>query len=456
MVGLILAGILIAWAAYMMIAKKYKPQGVLLVCGLVLLIASVFFNGASLLAAKKSTGAVWIDLFEMITILVSERASSTGMTIMAIAGFGAYMDYLGASKALFAAVAAPLRLIRSPYLLLVGAFFLTQVLVLFIPSHTGLGLLLMATMYPILTRMGVSKLSAVSVIACCQFIDLGPGSQAQNYAADICNLHPAVYFVNYQLVVAIPIILAVAITHYFVQRWWDKKEGYTQNAVVHSDSDRKEDRPPLIYAMLPVVPLLLVLAFSPLFKSPIKMNVTTAMFISGAIALLFEYFRLKSLKTVLDSLTVFFEGMGRIFAMVVTLIVSGELFGAGLMKVGAIDTLLQGAQNAGLGIHSMIVIMSLVLAAAAFLMGSGNAAFFSLSPITPKIAALFNVDTVTFLLPMQIMTSFGRTVSPIAAPIVGVAGMAGVSPLQVVKRTAIPMLVAAILNIVVNFIVFVK
>ncbi|EOI5014252.1 C4-dicarboxylate ABC transporter, partial [Campylobacter jejuni] len=43
-------------------------------------------------------------------------------------------------------------------------------------SHAGLALLLMVTMYPILVRSGVSKLSALSVIAICQYIDHGPGS----------------------------------------------------------------------------------------------------------------------------------------------------------------------------------------------------------------------------------------------------------------------------------------
>lgn len=52
---------------------------------------------------------------------------------------------------------------------------------------------------------------------------------------------------------------------------------------------------------------------------------------------------------------------------------------------------------------------------------------------------------------MQIMTSFGRTVSPITAAIVAIAGIANVSPFQIVKRTAIPMAVAAIVNLAMTF-----
>ncbi|MGL4860565.1 MAG: PLP-dependent transferase [Enterobacteriaceae bacterium] len=88
---------------------------------------------------------------------------------------------------------------------------------------------------------------------------------------------------------------------------------------------------------------------------------------------------------------------------------------------------------------------------AAFLMGSGNAAFFSFAALTPKIAAYLKVDVVTLILPMQIMTSFGRSVSPITAAI---AGIANVSPFQVVKRTAIPMAVAATVNLTMTFICY--
>ncbi|EOI9925710.1 C4-dicarboxylate ABC transporter, partial [Campylobacter coli] len=51
--------------------------------------------------------------------------------------------------------------------------------------------------------------------------------------------------------------------------------------------------------------------------------------------------------------------------------------------------------------------------------------------------------------PIQIMTGFGRCVSPIAPAILAIAR---VSPFAVVKRTAIPMLVAAIVNVIMTYI----
>lgn len=454
MTGLIIAALVTALVVYLL-ARGYKPQPVLLLGGLLLLLLTASLDLNSLLPENKTTHFKYFDIFQIFTDIMSSRLAGLGLTLMAIAGFSRYMEHVGASRALFAIFEKPLKTIKSPYLLLVISFLVTQVLVIFIPSHAGLGMLLMVTMYPILIRSGISPLSALAVIGCCQFIDHGPGSGNVIMAAKTADIEPAVYFVQHQLPVTIPIIIAVAITHFFVQRWWDKREGFVFDlSKIDTIKEDGGNKVPLSYALLPVIPLILIIGFSPLLHPYIKLEVTTAMIISTVIALIFEYVRLRDAKAVMDSFMLFFEGMGKQFVLVVSLIVSGEFFANGLLKSGAVDTLISAAQDAGFGIGAMIIVMSAILALAAFLMGSGNAAFFSFAALTPKIAAFLKVDVVTLILPMQIMTSFGRTVSPITAAIVaiaGIAGIAGVSPFQIVKRTAIPMAVAAIVNLVVTF-----
>lgn len=56
----------------------------------------------------------------------------------------------------------------------------------------------MVTMYPILIRSGVSRLS-FTVIATCQFIDHGPGDGNVILAAKTANVNPATYFISHQL-----------------------------------------------------------------------------------------------------------------------------------------------------------------------------------------------------------------------------------------------------------------
>ena len=420
--GVILAIIVVAWVVYMII-KRYYPQAVLLTAGCVLLLYVFFMMHTPILEAKESSGSNFLDVFQTIKSLLATRVAGLGLMIMSIAGFAKYMDYLGASRSLFAVVAAPLRLIKSPYLLLVLGFYVSQFLVLFIPSHAGLGLLLMVTMYPILIRAGVSKLSALGVIGCAQYMDVGPGSGNAILAANVAKLSPAVYFVHYQL----PIFT-----------------GYDNSADLAKEN---EERPPLIFAILPIIPMMLILGFSPIFHSKVNMDVVTAMFLSTFISMAFQFCRIRDFKATMLSLKHLYEGMGTSFATVISLIVAGEVFAAGLLKIGAVDAMISAVQRTGLGIHFLIILICLVICGCAFLMGSGNAAFFSFAALTPKIAASLNIDVLTLLVPMQIMTSFGRVVSPITAAIVAIAGVAEVSPFQVVKRTALPMAAAALINI---------
>lgn len=449
--GMVISCLVVAWVIYMII-KKYFPQAILLIAGMVLLLSTIFIGGVDLLPEKQSSGAIFLDIVHTIKVILSSRVAGLGLTIMSIAGFAKYMDYIQASKSLFAVVGKPLKKIKSPYILLVLSFFVSQFLVLFIPSHAGLGLLLMVTMYPILIQAGVSKLSALGVIGCAQFIDVGPGSGNAILAANIAKMDPAVYFVEHQLPIFLVATIAVGITHFFVQRWWDQKEGYVNTVDENIAVAVDENRPPLIYAILPIVPMIFILGFSPLFKSTIKMDVVTAMFLSTFISMIFEYFRTKDVRKVLESLKYLYEGMGNSFTTVVSLIVAGEVFAAGLLKIGAVDTLIKTAQGVGMSATVMIIAVCFIISGCAFLMGSGNAAFFSFAALAPKIATSLNIDVITLLLPMQIMTSFGRVVSPITAAIVAIAGVAGVSPVQIVKRTAIPMMVAAIVNLAFIFI----
>lgn len=480
MFGLIIALLSIALLVFMLY-KKINAHMALLLSGLFLLsVAGTFsffgVSGFHHILEKGSLNFGFFDIFQVVNSTMSSTLAGLGLTLMCIAGFSAYMDHVGASWALFKVFEKPLKSVKSPMALLIVAYFIVQFLVLFIPSHAGLGLLLMVTMYPILVRTGVSKLSALSVIAICQYIDHGPGSGNVIMASKVADIDPAVYFVSYQLPTTLPIIVAVAFAVYFSNKFFDKKEGFKFSpAEVEAElvaGDKKEVKtPPMIYAILPVIPLILILGFSSVLDSllvamgiytpeqvkeaaggAIKMNVPVAMLISTFIAIFFEMIRYKSVVETLNSIMIFFKGMGHLFVITVSLIVCGQVFASGLLSVGFVDTLISSAQNAGFGVLAIIIFVSLLLAVCAFLMGSGNAAFFSFAPLIPNIAKSFGVETITMIAPIQIMTGFGRCVSPIAPAILAISSMAKVNPLQVVKRTAIPMLTASLVNIIMTYI----
>lgn len=453
MLGLLIGGIVTVWVAYML-AKKYKPQGVLLFAGIILMVCTAAFGLGTILPAKQATGFIGFDIFTAVKNLMGNRLAGLGLTIMSIGGFVRYMEHCGANRAMVELSTYPLKLVRSPMAVMMVAYIIGQIVDIFIPSHAGLGLLLMLTMYPIMIKAGLSKLTAVTIIATAKFTDIGPISSNAILAATNAGLDPVTYFIKWQLPVVIPSIIVVGIAHYFVQPWWDKREGTEETVENAANAAEEKEMPPRIYAFLPMLPLILVIVFCPLFIKSIKIDVVSAMLISTITAMLFDFVRLRQIRPVMDNIMTFFDGMGKQFVAVVSLILCAETFGMGLVKVGAVDTLIQASQSAGFGLKSTVFVISIIMVSCSFLMGSGNASFFAFAGLAPKIAENLKVEPVLILLPMELTAGFGRCMSPITAAIVAIASIAGVSPFQVAKRCAIPVSLGLIANMITTYVLF--
>lgn len=456
MTGFIIALIVTVFVAFL-IVKKYQPQPVLLLGGIILIGLTIILGTGSFLPKKvASTGFVWFDVFELIKYLFSKRAASLGLIIMAAAGFAKYMDHIGASGALVRVAIKPLKAFHAPYLVLALGYVVGQILNIFIPSASGLGLLLMVTMYPVLVSLGVSPIAATALIGTSGCLDLGPASGNSNLAAKTAGIDVANYFVDYQIPVAIAVIITIALLHFLTQRYFDKKEGHvavkSENELGLGSNGEPKKQAPLIYVILPILPLALILVFSKLLVSSIKMNVITAMLIGMFVSMVFEFVRTRDLKGVMKSILIFFDGMGVQFARVVTLIVAGETFAAGLKSIGAIPFLIQTAQGSGFGAAMMIIVMTAIISVSAVVMGSGNAPFFAFAALAPDVASKMGIASVSMLLPMQFASGIARSVSPITAVIVAVSGVSNVSPFEVIKRTAIPMAGGLIVTVIANFV----
>ena len=155
MLGILITLLVIAGVAYCVL-KNYYPPIILLLAGFVMLICAAL-NGTMPVADAKSTHFFGFDLAEAFTNLMKGRLPGLGLNIMLIAGFSVYMDRIGASKALVKLCVKPLSAIRSPYVLLAVTYVVGQFMALFINSAVGLGLLLMASIYPLLIALGVSE-----------------------------------------------------------------------------------------------------------------------------------------------------------------------------------------------------------------------------------------------------------------------------------------------------------
>ncbi|MBP0998976.1 C4-dicarboxylate transporter DcuC [Serratia fonticola] len=452
MTGFIIGMIVTVLAAWFII-KNYQPQTVLLLAGLsLLLITAVFFPEQSILYGKaKSIGWVGGDIFAFVKESLTTQVAGIGLIIMAAGGFADYMDHIKASNSMVNLCIKPLQMIKAPYLILAIGYILSQLLHVAISSAAGLAMLLLVTFFPVLVRLGVSKAAAASMIGMSAFMDLGPAVGTANLAAKHAGMETAVYFAHYQLPVATGVMLAVAVLIFFTARYFDAKDGHivTQQQVEQPTSEDTA-KVPAFYAFLPVFPVILVIVFSPLVISSIKIDVVTAMIIGTLLAFFCELLVRRDFKTACKGIQVFFKGMGTMFTSIVSLLVCADVFAQGLQIIGAVDFIIHTVQAAGFGFGNMTIVMALLVCVTAALTGSGVAAFFSFSGLAPGIATKFGESAVSMILPMQLMAGMGRSISPVAGVIIAVSKAGECSPFMIVRRTLIPAVGGMITMLVLN------
>ena len=435
--------LLVTVAAGWLLVKRYKPVLVLLGAGLLLLLIRVILRpSVPLLEGKESSGSVWFDIVGMIESIAKDQLTGVGLIIMAAGGFSAYMNRVGATEALVRLVITPITKLKHPYLILVLAYVIGQLLFMVIPSAAGLAMLLVVVMMPIIVAAGVSPAAGAAVIATTSAMPIGPATGTEILAAHTVGLSPAVYFVKHQLPVAIPTIIAVAITHFFVQRRLDRKG--EDEAGERSDEHKSSGRvAPTWYALFLLLPIILLVVFSPLAVKSIQLSTVSAFLLVWVLAVIVELIRNHDRSAVLTDANTMFVGMGNMFAKVVSLIITAQLFAEGLKQAGVIKLLVSGAEI-GLPLWGMAILFTLVVGLVTFLTGSGVGSFTSFASLASGIASGLSGNATNLVTPMQFAGGLFRSVSPISGVVITVAGAAGISPMAVVRRTALPTLVGFI------------
>lgn len=254
----ILIGIVVIVGVARYIIKGYSATGVLFVGGLVLLIASALMGHKVLPGDVKSTGYSATDIVEYIKILLMSRGGDLGMMIMMLCGFATYMTHIGANDMVVKLASKPLRFINSPYLLMIAAYFVACLMSLAVSSATGLGVLLMATLFPVMVNVGISRGAAAAICASPAAIILSPTSGDVVLAAKAAEMPLIDFAFKTTLPISIVAIISMAIAHFFWQRYLDKKEN-----VAHEMLDVNEitTTAPAFYAILPFTPIIGVLIF---------------------------------------------------------------------------------------------------------------------------------------------------------------------------------------------------
>lgn len=451
MIESLLVLVVLIVVAYL-IVKNYHPA-LSLIIGALVLLACAWMLGHPIYPAGEGTGFGLFDIFLKFKDTIIAQVSSAGIVIMILFGYSGYMNAIGANQMAVNFLVKPLMKIKRKSLFVPVVFLIGNLMSLVVPSASSLAIILMSILYPMLASMGISSLTAAGVIAMTATIMPTPLGADNVIAANTLG-YDVLNYVVWNAKISLPSLLIIAVAQYFWQKYCDKKEGEAAYVSLNEEglSKQKEFDVPKFYAILPILPLLLIVGvgIAGMFIKGITMDIFVLTFISFFIAVLVETLRLKSFKKVQDTAVEMFKGMGQGFSQVVMLVVGGSLFTSAIQTLGIIDSIMASVEASS----SAGIVTTLIFSGATtlfgILSGGGLAMFYAVIELIPGIAEKAGIDGILISLPMQMIANLTRMISPVAAVVMIVASTVGVSPIRILKRTSVPTIIGIISVIVLS------
>ena len=303
-----------------MLIKKMDIKITLFLMGIVLMFVGCALGNPLGGEDFVSTGSVFLDPLKVIADQFKSTISSSGFIILILGGYSAYMSAINANSVTVNVLTKPIAKIKSVYILVPIVFLLGNLLSLVIPSASNLAVILLATLYPILIKAGMSSLTAAGIIATTATIVPTPlGSDNVAIAAELANttefagLTATDYVFKYHAIVSIPTLLIMAAIHFFWQKKCDKKAGVIEAKAVESKDVEEIKGGALyktVYAILPLLPIILLIgsfAVQKITGAQIDISVEVATLFSFIVAIICEIIRKRNAGETLKETEAFFN-----------------------------------------------------------------------------------------------------------------------------------------------------
>ena len=404
-----ITGGIIVILAFVAIIKKYETRMVLIAAGF--LMCFIGGVGGNAVAAFSKT-------------MVHGSLVPVICTVM---GFSYVMKITTCDRHLVESISGVIT--RSKFILIPLATLLTWWINIAIPSAAGCSAAVGSILIPTLMAAGVHPaMAAAAVLAGTWGSAISPGQAHNIFVADLAQTDlmtvimaqvPAAIIASIVAVITLTVIAAV------------RKEGGGKNFKVNA-----------LYALVPLVPLILLVLGSKQIAFLPLVDVPTAMIVGTVLAIIVTR------QDPQEITKKFFNGMGSAYGDVIGLIIAAAVFTTGMAAMGLTDSLIEAmkgsesvAKLAGAFGPFLIAVIS----------GSGDAAALAFNgAITPQ-AASFGMSIIDLGSLAQMAGSIGRSMSPVAGAALVCAGLAKVSPMELTKRNALPMLLATVTFMIVLF-----
>lgn len=377
-----------------------------------------------------------VSLQPMAALNAFAKSMTNNSLIMAICGsmgFAFVASYTKCDRSLVYYLSSP---IKGLGIFLIPICTLITFLVnIAIPSAAGCAAAVGSTLIPVMLRARIKPAAAAAaVLAGTIGSYLSPGTSHNPFVAKMAGIGVMDFIGThmwYSIMCGVILIVGTALVCFILgDGKGDENAQVDQSKLMSSDGFK----PNPLGALVMIVPIA-ILVVGNVWVPAIKTGVAQAMLIGAICALLVARADPQQFSRE------FFKGMGKGYADVLGIIIAAGVFAAGLRTSGLIDAgiaaLKESNEFARWGGSLGPWIMGV-------LSGSGDAATLAFNETVTPHAKDFGM-TIESLGGLAFLSgALGRTMSPIAGVTILVSGIAMVNPLEVVKRTCIPCVIAVI------------
>jgi DcuC family C4-dicarboxylate transporter len=364
--------------------------------------------------------------------------------ILPVMGFAAVMELTGCNGHLVKMLTDPLLKVRM--VLVPGAMLVTYLINTAISSAAGCTAAVGVILIPAMMAAGIHPaMAGAAVFAGTWGSVFSPGSPHPAMIAKIANISVIDVILAHKTAsiagaVIVALLLFAEAKLFKQDRDWTPEKAGADLGKLAAAKRPTIDKVNVLMALVPMVPLALLLLTVPQFGITTKilpkgLTVLESMLIGSVLGMLVTW------TGPTRAVTEFFDGMGRAYSFVIGIIIAAGVFIGGLEAAGVIKAFLDVLKEAKSAVPVLGTFGPFIVAV---LSGSGDAAAIAFNTAVTPHAAQFGITSVNLGNMAWVGGALGRSMSPVAAACIIGAGFAGVSPFELAKRNAVPMLVAAV------------
>jgi len=406
-------GILFVLVTIGLLVKKFETRMVLIGAGIVMCCVA----GSPMAALNAFNKG-------MMSGMITSACSSMGFAIA--------MRYTGCDKHLINMLAK--LLLKVNWALIPGVVFATFAVNMALPSAAGTAAAAGAIFIPILMGAGVHPAMAAAAVKCGTYGSmLNPGLAHNPFVAKIAGVNVMDVIAFHASATLICTVVGAAlltgVAYYLKENRGHVVEG------LELDTEFKVN---YLYAIMPIVPIVILLLGATKVVPAFKMGVAQAMVIGTILAMVVT--RMNPGEVTKS----FFKGMGESYGEIIGIIIAAGVFVSGLNALGVVKAFINWMVTNPAIAKVFASVGPMLLG---FLVGSGDAATFAFNEAVTPHAADFGMSIVQMGSMATLGGMMGRTLSPIAGATIIVAGIAGVNPMEVTKRNGLPIFIAMVVGI---------